>query len=149
MVAVAVVFLIFKDTNAPERPQKTNREVAMICTTDMATQFHIHPYLQIIVNGQQKEIPAEVGISNSCMNPLHTHDNTGKIHVESPEKRDFTLADFFAVWKKTFTKDQILDYKADETHTIRQTINGIETKGFENTILHDGDQIIIYYEEKK
>jgi hypothetical protein len=149
LVAVGVVFLIVKASNAPEPAPKTNRQVAMLCTTDMATQFHIHPYLQIIVNGQPQELPPQIGINNSCMNPLHTHDNTGKIHVESPEKRDFTLADFFAVWKKTFTKDQILNYKVDEKHIIRQTINGVETKDFENTILHDGDQIIIYYEEIK
>ncbi|TSC84235.1 MAG: hypothetical protein G01um101413_530 [Parcubacteria group bacterium Gr01-1014_13] len=149
LITVAVVFLIFKSTNAPERPPKTNREVAMICTTDMATQFHIHPNLKIIINGQAQELPTNIGISNSCMNPLHTHDDSGKIHVESPEKRDFTLADFFAVWKKTFTKDQILNYKVDETHTIRETVNGVETKDYENTVLYDGDQIIIYYEEKK
>ena len=83
------------------------------------------------------------------MNPLHTHDSSGKIHVESPEKRDFTLADLFAVWKKIFTKDQILDYKADQTHFIRETVNGAETKDYQNTVLHDGDNIIIYYEEKK
>ncbi len=121
----------------------------MLCTTDMATQFHIHPYLKIFINGQPQEIPADIGITNGCMHPLHTHDISGKIHVESPEKRDFTLSDFFAVWYKTFTKDQILDSNVDATHAIRETINGNQTQDYENTVLRDGDQIIIYYEEKK
>ena len=29
----------------------------------------------------------------------HTHDSTGIIHIESPLKRDFTLGQFFDVWK--------------------------------------------------
>lgn len=128
---------------------KTNREIALTCTTDMATQFHIHPHLEIIINGQKQEIPEGIGIVNGCMNAFHTHDNTGKIHVESPEKRDFTLADFFAVWKKDYNKDQILDYKADDKYVVRETVNGTESQDYENTILRDDDQIIIYYEEKK
>ena len=146
MISLALlVFIIFK--SAP--PYKTNREVALTCTTDMATQFHIHPNLEIIINGQKQEIPTDVGINAGCMNSLHTHDNSGIIHVESPEKRDFNLADFFAVWNKIYNKDQIFDYKTDDTHIIRQTINGQEVQDYENTILRDNDKITIYYEEKK
>lgn len=148
IIAVALMGLgVLVFTNA-QKP-KTNREVALTCTTDMATQFHIHPYLEIMINGQAQEIPANIGVIAGCMNPLHTHDATGKIHVESPEERDFTLGDFFAVWNKTFTKEQILDEKADETHIIKETVNGNEVQDYENTILRDGDRIVIYYEEKK
>lgn len=147
VIGLAVLLaLVFKDSFLPA---KTNRELALTCTTDMATQFHIHPHLEIIILGQKQEIPADIGITNSCMNALHTHDNTGEIHVESPEKRDFTLADFFAVWDKTYNKYQIFDFKADDGHSIRQTVNGEETQDYENIILRDEDQIIIYFEEKK
>ncbi len=148
VVSVAVLFGIVLYQNKPFSP-KTNREVALTCTADMATQFHIHPNLEIIINGQKQEIPANIGINATCMNSLHTHDSSGKIHVESPEKRDFTLADFFAVWNKTYAKDQIFDYKVDENHIMRETVNGNEVQDYENTVLRDGDQIIIYYEEKK
>lgn len=140
---LAISFLIFKDSFNP----KTNKELALTCTTDMATQFHIHPHLEIIINGQKQEIGANIGVKPDCMNSLHTHDNSGEVHVESPEKRDFNLSDFFAVWDKVYTKDQILDYKADGAHVIRQTVNGEELQDYENTILRDKDQIIIYYEE--
>ena len=126
----------------------TNREVALTCTTDMATQFHIHPILKIIVNGQQQAIPANIGIQPSCMNSLHTHDATGVIHVEAPEKRDFTLADFFAVWKQPFSKDEVLNYTVDSTHHIRVTVNGVEVNTYENTALRDKDQITITYEPR-
>lgn len=144
-IVVVVALLLF----VISRPPKTNREVALTCTSDMATQFHIHPHLEIIILGQKQEIPSAIGINSGCMNALHTHDNSGKIHVESPEKRDFNLSDFFAVWNKTYNKNQIFDYKVDDKHTIRETVNGKETQDYESTVLYDKDQIIIYYEEKK
>ena len=67
----------------------TARQVALMCTTDMATQFHIHPQLTIVINGQQQVIPANTGITEACMNSIHTHDATGKLHVESPILKDF------------------------------------------------------------
>lgn len=146
VITVAVILIIVFLASKNSISSKTNREVALTCTTDMATQFHIHPNLEIMINGQKQEIPANIGVHSTCMNSLHTHDNSGKIHVESPEKRDFTLADFFAVWKKTYGKDQILDYKVDEGYIIRETVNGNEVQDYENTILRDKDQIIIYYE---
>ena len=117
---------------------KTNREVALSCTTDMATQFHIHPVLKIILGNQVQEIPADIGIKPTCMNAIHTHDNTGVIHIESPEKRDFNLPDFFAVWGidiNTFGK------------LIKMVVNGKETTEYENYIMQDKDQIELYYEQ--
>ncbi len=129
-------------------PSKTNREVALSCTTDMATRFHIHPSLEIRINGEKQVIPTNIGVDANCMNALHTHGTSGEIHVESPQKRDFTLSDFFAVWGKTYSKDQILDSKADEKYIIRETVNGQEVGDYENTILHDKDKIVIFYEER-
>lgn len=148
-VFVFGLIIILALKNSPSSlSSKTNREIALTCTTDMATQFHIHPNLEIIINGQKQEIPANIGVRPTCMNSLHTHDNSGVIHVESPEKRDFNLSDFFAVWNKTYNKDQILDYKVDEGHIVRQTVNGKEVQDYENTVLKDKDEIVIYYEEK-
>lgn len=124
---------------------RTNREVALACTSDMATQFHIHPSLKIEVNGADVTIPADIGIRTSCMNALHTHDMTGLIHIESPEKRDFTLADFFAVWQQPFSQSQVLGNKIDASHHITVTVNGNEVQTFENTIMKDGDKIVISY----
>lgn len=140
-----VVFLVVKYSG----PSKTNREVALACTTDMATRFHIHPNLEIVINGEKQVIPANIGIKADCMNALHTHGTSGEIHVESPQKRDFTLADLFAVWDKTYSRDQIFDFKADEQYTIRETVNGQEVEEYENTVLRDKDEIVIFYEERK
>ncbi len=127
---------------------KTTRELVMSCTLDMYTAFHIHPHLTIIINGRAETVPPNVGISLGCMHPLHTHGGDGVIHVESPEKRDFTLDDFFAVWGKTFTKDQILDYKADATREVVMTVNGAASTEYENLVLGDKNEIKIEYKNR-
>ncbi|MEK9184327.1 MAG: hypothetical protein AAB892_01190 [Patescibacteria group bacterium] len=133
-------------TRGGMKTDRTTREVALACTTDMATEFHIHPVIAIYVNGEQQIIPANVGIKPSCMTALHTHTADGLIHVESPEKRDFTVADFFAVWEKPFSATQIFEHVADGTHRVRMTVNGVDVDTFENTVLVDNDLIAIYYE---
>ena len=127
---------------------KTSREVALICTTDMATQFHIHPEIRIGVNGKEVTIPSNIGIKQNCMNSIHTHDATGLIHVESPAKKDFTLGDFFAVWDKDFSKDTLLGNKIDATNEIVVSVNGSKVDTFENTIMKDKDMIVISYQKK-
>jgi hypothetical protein len=127
--------------------ERTNREIALTCDKEMAQGFHIHPTLELIINGKNVEVPANIGVGPTCMTALHTHTPDGIIHVESPEKRDFTLADFFAVWDQPFTKDEILGYKADATHRIKVTVDGTEVDTFEYTVLKDGEHVVINYEE--
>lgn len=111
----------------------------------MYTQFHIHPHLKIIINGTEQIIPANIGITLACMHPIHTHDASGTLHVESPEQRDFTLGDFFAVWQKPFSHDQILGYKADGGHEIVMTVDGQPSSRFENLVFKDKEEIVIEY----
>ncbi|OGY99117.1 MAG: hypothetical protein A2945_05375 [Candidatus Liptonbacteria bacterium RIFCSPLOWO2_01_FULL_52_25] len=129
----------------PSYEGKTVREIAMDCTLDMYTKFHIHPNLAIIVNGEPQTLPANIGVRYGCMNPLHAHDETGKIHVESPVQRDFTLGDFFAVWEKTFSKEQIFEHKTDAEHEIVMTVNGSPSDAYENLIFEDEQKIVIEY----
>ena len=147
-IVVAIGLIIFLAVKYPG-PSKSNREVALACTTDKATRFHIHPNLEIVINGERRVIPTNIGINGNCMNAFHTHDTSGQIHVESPQKRDFTLSDFFAIWNESYSKDQILDFKVDDQHIIRETVNGQEGEDYENTVLRDKDKIVISYEERK
>lgn len=115
----------------------------------VSLSMHIHPELSIIIDGQPQPIPANIGIDPTCMKAVHTHDETGKIHLEYPDQIDFKLADFFTVWGQPFSKDQILDKKADDTHTIIMTVDGQPSTDFENLILKDAQKIEIRYETKQ
>lgn len=146
VVLVAAVWFLSGSTREGVSTDRTTREVALACTTDMATEFHIHPTLAIYINGEQQVIPADIGVRPTCMTALHTHTSDGILHVESPERRDFTLADFFAVWEQPFSRDEVLGYRADAQHRIRMTVNGEPVETYEDTVLYDHDQIVIYYE---
>ncbi|TSC69065.1 MAG: hypothetical protein G01um101456_360 [Parcubacteria group bacterium Gr01-1014_56] len=149
--AVLVLGALFVFTNPSagvEQSTRTNREVATACDREMAQGFHIHSTLEIVVNGEEIVVPANIGVRATCMTALHTHTPDGLIHVESPEKRDFTLADFFVVWGQPFSENEILGYKADATHQIKVTVSGEVVDTFENTILRDGEKIAISYEPR-
>ena len=57
------------------------------CLTDhnSSMQMHIHPYLTIIIDGEEFAIPSNAGIgTETCPNAMHmthTHDESGKLHV--------------------------------------------------------------------
>ena len=155
LVVVAAALIVWgilgsKKTTETQHETLSTRELSMICTTDMATEFHIHPKLRVIIDGKEQVIPANVGITNGCMNPLHTHDATGELHVESPVQRDFTLGDFFAVWHRPFSRTEIFEHKAGPgtDYEIVMTVNGEQSDVYENLVLRDKDQIVIEYKKK-
>jgi hypothetical protein len=153
VVIGAGVALALNDAKHPELKNpwanKSTHELALTCLDQEYTVQHIHPNLTITINGQKQEVPQGIGIENNCLHPLHTHDNTGKIHVESPEPRDYTLGDFFSVWGKAFDQTHILDKTADATHRIRMTVNGKDSTEYGSLVLKDLDDIQIYYEPIK
>jgi hypothetical protein len=72
----------------------------------------------------------------SGMAPLHTHDDTGTIHVESNANRNYTLGQFLKVWGGL---DEIIG-NAD-SDTIKMTVDGRPVADFNDHILKDGEQI--------
>jgi hypothetical protein len=107
--------------------------------------LHIHPNLTILINGRQRVVPAGIGIFPDGNYPLHTHDATGKIHIESTRLRTFTLQDFFTVWGATLSPQQIFKRRVDATHVLRMTVNGRPSKAFGALVLRDLQQIVIRY----
>ena len=64
--------------------------------------YHLHVQLAIILpDGIRADVPADIGVRSSCMYWLHTHDTTGKLHVEAPDETSATLADFLEIWRRT------------------------------------------------
>lgn len=57
--------------------------------------IHLHIQLTITLNGRSLPIPPGIGITPDCTHLLHTHDDSGVIHIEHPPWADFTLGDFF------------------------------------------------------
>lgn len=113
--------------------------------------LHWHPKLSIIINGEEQEIPANIGIG-AVHQPIHTHDQDAKdgvIHMEMPglvTKNDTKLGNFFKIWGKEFNSTQILDKKNGVKGRVKMFVNGKKNKEFENYLMKDKDVIEIRYE---
>ncbi len=62
--------------------------------------FHNHTKLVVKIQNKTQNIPGGLGIiPNNCIFWLHTHDESGIIHIESPFKQTYTLGQFLTIWK--------------------------------------------------
>jgi hypothetical protein len=96
--------------NTEALPQRLEA-IGLPALASQGTLLHIHQHLDLYVAGQPITIPANIGIAETAsgvlFSPIHTHDTSGIIHVESPTVRPFTLGEFFDVWGVRFTSDCI------------------------------------------
>jgi hypothetical protein len=90
---------------APRDASAAARSAGLDMLGEEGQVLHIHVHLDVFVNGTPVSVPPEIGIDVAAqrISPLHTHDDTGVIHVESPVVRDFTLGQFFAEWQQPLT----------------------------------------------
>jgi hypothetical protein len=86
------------------------------CDTVEHLTFHIHTQLNITINNQSYRIPAGIGIVQGyCIYWLHTHDDSGWIHIESPVKREFTIGQFLSIWNKFNSSDAVVQNLTDNS----------------------------------
>ena len=113
--------------------------------------FHIHAHLDIVINGQYFLVPAQTGITTRCFYWLHTHDESGIIHIESPVNRAFTLGQFFDIWNKKLNNTQIFNYVANGKSPLNVYVNGTKVPNganYRDIKLHAHDEIAIVYGTK-
>ena len=72
-------------------------------------RFHIHALLRVYVDGILSPVPKNIGIyeRQHIESSLHTHDETGIIHMEATHPHRFTLGDFFDVWGVKLGPDRV------------------------------------------
>src|SRR5690242_6562978 len=93
------------------------------CQRTEKVAYHIHAHLAIFVKGKQRQVPLGIGIgppwrgqdarvgpfvtSGTCFMWLHTHTGDGIIHIESPDKRTYTLGQFFDIWGEKLSSTEV------------------------------------------
>jgi hypothetical protein len=80
------------------------------CNSGEMLQTHYHAHLTILYKGAPVTVPAQIGIPSGCFYFMHTHDDSGAIHIEAPASdvnKQFTLGDFFAVWGQPLSSTQV------------------------------------------
>ncbi|KMO73458.1 hypothetical protein [Mycolicibacterium chlorophenolicum] len=92
---------------------------------------HIHTHLDVLVDGKPVPVPANLGVDSrrGRMSPLHTHDDSGVIHVESPVKRKFSLGEVFSEWQVSLSVNNIGALRAADGKVVRVFVNGTPQTG--------------------
>ncbi|WP_051451650.1 hypothetical protein [Actinospica robiniae] len=118
------------------------------------TAYHIHAHLAIYVNGKQMTVPYGIGIQQPWQTTpdngsefveggaafyfLHTHDDSGVIHIESPTQQKYTLGQFFAEWNQTLSATQI----GSHTGSVTTYVNGQKATGDPSSIVLSSHEVI-------
>lgn len=129
---------------------------------------HVHAHLDVFVNGAAVRVPAGIGINihdpgvhsspladgttgyggiqrcaQPCISPLHTHDDTGILHTESPSPVPNRLGQFFIEWGVRLTPACVGSYCRPATN-IKIYVDGRPVAGDPRRImLTDHEEIAI------
>jgi hypothetical protein len=82
----------------------------LTCEMNMVETYHVHTHLSVFLDGQQIAVPGQIGIvpqpgGGHCFYNLHTHDKSGKLHVEAPAPGTFTLGQIMDIWGQPIQGD--------------------------------------------
>lgn len=109
---------------------------------------HVHPQLSIVADGEAVVVPTDIGISPAfgALAALHTHDDVGTIHVESPIVRDYTLGEFFDTWGVRLTGRCLGGFCTGRGKQLRAVVDGQRIAGNPRAIkLADKQRIVLVY----
>ena len=101
-----------------------------VCIDDKITPFKIKATLELIVDGEKAEIPANIGFSENCKKTMYTLTGDGTIYAEWEEEFPFEIGHFLWMW----------DFPLKEMDQSKSTmyVNGKESGQFINHPLRDG-----------
>ena len=148
-----VFFVILTITGNTELIENNNWEIEETCLGSHSSDIsHTHSTLSIFIDGDEISIPQNIGIQDSVcpdgMRGIHTHDDTGRLHIETPSQIDAPVGAFFNIWGETFNSEQIFNNVANSSKEVVMLVNDVINDEFENYIMLDGDKIEIFYQEK-
>ena len=128
-------------------------DIESVCLSSHTNDItHYHANVEIIIDGDNYLIPNNLGIQDeNCpdgMRGIHTHDDTGKLHIETPSEMDATLGSFFNIWGESFDEDEILGNHENSDYEIVMYVNGVLNSEYEQYSLQNNDNIEIRYQQK-
>ena len=112
------------------------------------TTMHEHADVEIFVHGSKESVPTDIGIdaSKGTIQSIHTHDDTGLVHLESSQSREFTLGEFFGVWGVRFTPSCLGAYCNEGNNRLQVFVDGEEVNGsLQDVQLDDQTVIVVTY----
>ena len=132
-------------TNSSLDPDPISRE----CLDHDGLARHDHAVLKIFIDGEQELIPANIGImTDICneqgeeMHAVHTHDSSGRLHIESNEPIDIPIGVFFDIWGYHFDETGIFEYRVNSTHEMIMTVGDTVVDSYDEYLLVNTSDII-------
>ncbi len=102
--------------------------------------------IRIIIHGQLYPLSPAIGHDyGNCLHDIYTSSANGTVHIRANDNESFTLGQFFDVWHKAFTKDQIIAYQTGKSHHITVVVNNKTVATYRSTPLVKHDTITISY----
>jgi hypothetical protein len=140
-------------SEAPWAPQVSHLEerlqmIGLPALQREGTTLHLHQHLDLFIHGHQVPVPPMIGINMVAgfISPVHTHDGTGTIHIESAIVSRYTLGQFFDVWGLRLTPSCLGGYCNTDEQTLRVYVNGAPVNSNPREIeLEDNQEIVITY----
>jgi hypothetical protein len=81
------------------------------CLLNMPEAYHVHSHVTIYLDGVAQSLPGNIGIHNQqpsrCFYGIHTHDKSGKVHVEFAAPGSYTLGNLFHIWGQPLQTDNV------------------------------------------
>lgn len=120
-----------------------------LSTETLAVHYHAH--LDIVVGSQAVPVPPGIGfvVTNgqaTALSSLHTHDETGIIHIESPKDSPFTLGQIFTEWGVKLTAGQMGGLRDGGGDELRLYVNGVrQTTAPQSLVLRPHQEIVLWY----
>ena len=110
--------------------QLSQNDPLKVCINDRDTQFVIQATLELYVDKNKAEIPANIGFEDGCQKSLYTLTDDGTIYAEWTEEYPFEIGHF--LWSWDFP---MRDMEISKSKII---VNGKESPYFINELLVDG-----------
>lgn len=118
-----------------------------VCINDRITNYKITATLEVIVDGQIVDIPANVGFGEGdCQRSLYTVTSDGTIHAEWEEEYPFEIGHFLWIWQFPLrdmdqSKSTIYVNDKESKHFINHPLQeGYHYKGVFTTKAYDESQ---------
>jgi len=153
MILTSVYYLNIPDEDDTiESNEYLKSEICYYTLQGIKSDYHYHFQLNITINGERIEIPTNIGFEKDdsgetlFLHPIHTYDNSGRVHVETTKNTTAKLGFFFDIWGEEFNSGKILEHLVDDSHILEMTVNGHNVDTFEETVLEPFIYIDIEYQ---
>lgn len=95
---------------------------------------HYHAHLDVIVNGKKVVVPPYIGMVSDGhkilgLSPLHTHDESGVLHIENSVPATFLLGQVFIEWGVRFTPTCLGPYCTGGRNEMAVFVDGKRYRG--------------------